>query len=395
MDVELSVIKQAYHKWKELNDIISNETSSRKVNLPEAISENIACNSLGFTRNMGSEPGDAHDKHGNLIEVKATANFTEDLTSFSPTTNFDKLIFVRLNQDEDKAYIYDLGLNGKTLGKLPVNNHETVADQQRDGRRPRLSLIDYIDKEGLEPTKTLDLTSDLNLQVDKADERKSVVQQFKATTKNSGEYINVELSVIKQAYHKWKELNDIISNETSSRKVNLPEAISENIACNSLGFTRNMGSEPGDAHDKHGNLIEVKATANFTEDLTSFSPTTNFDKLIFVRLNQYEDKAYIYDLGLNGKTLGELPVNNHETVADQQREGRRPRLSLIDYIDKEGLKPTKILDLTSDLNLKVETDEKKSMVRQFKVANQIAKSKIAEQGTSISQKQGEYKGFKL
>ena len=68
---------------------------------------------------------------------------------------------------------------------------------------------------------------------------------------------------------------------------------------------------------------------------------------------------------------------------------------MIDYIDKEGLKPTKILDLTSDLNLKVETDEKKSMVRQFKVANQIAKSKIAEQGTSISQKQGEYKGFKL
>ena len=56
MDVELSVIKQAYHKWKELNDIISNETSSRKVNLPEAISENIACNSLGFTPHISSKP---------------------------------------------------------------------------------------------------------------------------------------------------------------------------------------------------------------------------------------------------------------------------------------------------------------------------------------------------
>lgn len=43
MSVEFSSIKKAYHSWKNLNEIISNDMDSRKVNLPEAISENIAC----------------------------------------------------------------------------------------------------------------------------------------------------------------------------------------------------------------------------------------------------------------------------------------------------------------------------------------------------------------
>lgn len=169
-------------------------------------------------------------------------------------------------------------------------------------------------------------------------------QLLKFYFEESEEYMAVELNTIKQAYQKWKALNEIISNEMDSRKVNLPEAISENIACYALGYTRNMDST-GDAKDKSGNLIEVKATANFNSDLSSFSPVTHFDKLIFVRLNLYEDKAYIYDLGLNGEEFGSLLVNNHETVADQQRQGRRPRLSLIKYIEEKGITPVKILEL--------------------------------------------------
>lgn len=156
MAVEFETIKQAYHSWKKLNEIISNEMDSRKVNLPEAISENIACYALGYTRNM-DRTGDARDKFGNLIEVKATANFNTDLSSFSPDTHFDKLIFVRLNLSEDKAYIYDLNLNGKEFGKLKVSNTETVAEQQAQGRRPRLSLIKYIDEKCIQPVKIIKL----------------------------------------------------------------------------------------------------------------------------------------------------------------------------------------------------------------------------------------------
>lgn len=154
----------------------------------------------------------------------------------------------------------------------------------------------------------------------------------------------VKLAIIKQAYRSWKNLNEIIFNEMNSRKVNLPEAISENIACYALGYERNMDSS-GDATDKLGKLIEIKATANFNSDLSSFSPDTHFDKLIFVRLNLQEDKAYIYDLGLNGEQFRELPVNNTEKVADHQAKKRRPRLSLIKYIKEKDIQPIEIVDL--------------------------------------------------
>ena len=162
---------------------------------------------------------------------------------------------------------------------------------------------------------------------------------------NREDIMSVEFSSIKKAYHSWKNLNEIISNDMDSRKVNLPEAISENIACYALGYTRNMDIT-GDAIDSFGNLIEIKATANFNSDLSSFSPKTNFNKLIFVRLNLEEDEAYIYDLGLNGTTFGELKVNANETVLDHQRQGRRPRLSLIKYIESKGIKPVGIVDLS-------------------------------------------------
>lgn len=148
--------KEAYKHWKQLNNIISNDLESRMVNFPEAISENIACSALGYTRNNTSV-GDATDANGNLIEIKATSNYHSDLTSFSPVTKFDKLIFVRLNLKEDIADIYDLGVNGKEFGSFKVNKNETVADHQQQGRRPRLSLIKYIEQNNLSPIVSVDL----------------------------------------------------------------------------------------------------------------------------------------------------------------------------------------------------------------------------------------------
>lgn len=153
----LNTIKQAYQHWKQLNDIIVNHLDSRKINFPEALSENLACIALGMERNTNSL-GDATDKQGRLVEIKATSNFYSDLSSFSPDTRFDRLVFVRLNLDSDKAYIYDLGLDGKQFGSLPVNISQTVADHQAQGRRPRLSLIRYIDKHKIQPLQIIDLT---------------------------------------------------------------------------------------------------------------------------------------------------------------------------------------------------------------------------------------------
>lgn len=157
MVVDFEVIKQAYQNWKALNLIIGQDMASRKVNFPEALSENIACTALGLTRNMTGVTGDATDANGNLVEIKASANFNSDLSSFSPTTYFDRLVFVRLNLEADEAYIYDLGLTGKQFGTLPVNKTQLVSDHQSQGRRPRLSLIRYIDSNNIQPIKIVKL----------------------------------------------------------------------------------------------------------------------------------------------------------------------------------------------------------------------------------------------
>lgn len=166
------------------------------------------------------------------------------------------------------------------------------------------------------------------------------------TREQEEEIMVVDFEIIKQAYQNWKALNLIIEQNIDSRKVNFPEALSENIACTALGLTRNMTGVTGDATDKNGNLVEIKASANFYKDLSSFSPSTHFDRLVFVRLNLETDEAYIYDLGLTGGQFGNLQVNKTQLVRDHQAQGRRPRLSLIEYIENHQISPVTIVKLS-------------------------------------------------
>lgn len=96
----------------------------------------------------------------------------------------------------------------------------------------------------------------------------------------------------------------------------------------------------------NGEIIEMKATSNFDRDLTSFGPTTNFDRLYFLRLNQANNLLHIYDLGLTGETLGDVQANSKQTVREQQLQGRRPRLRIISQIiEPQDLQPTVIFDI--------------------------------------------------
>lgn len=147
-----------YFHWQQLNNAIKTQTS-RGINIPDVITEQMVCWALGLRWNRGSVGGDATDDNGSLIEIKATSNYDSDLSSFSPKTNFDRLIFYRLNQTENIADIYDLELNGDRFSALRVNNTQTVADQQRSGRRPRLSLIDYINEQQIAPICRIDIVA--------------------------------------------------------------------------------------------------------------------------------------------------------------------------------------------------------------------------------------------
>lgn len=155
LEKDFDLICKIYIQWKELNNNIK-KFSSRGVNFPDCISEPIVCYAFNYNWNNNNETGDATSDSGELIEIKATSNFDSDLSSFSPNTKFDKLIFVRLDQERDLAYIYDLELNFEQFQILEVNKKETVLDQQKQNRRPRLSLIQHIEKEKIEPLYYVD-----------------------------------------------------------------------------------------------------------------------------------------------------------------------------------------------------------------------------------------------
>ncbi|MDO5329101.1 MAG: Bsp6I family type II restriction endonuclease [Coriobacteriia bacterium] len=149
---------EAYFKWKDLNTYIKS-VSKRGLNMPDAISEPMGCFCLGLLWNRGGKTGDAFDKEGKKkIEFKATSNFENDLSSFSPKSTFDDLVFLRYNLQENRLYVYDFHINSHDLGKFQASKTQTVDDQRKQGRRPRLSLIQsYIEPNNLVPDVVFDI----------------------------------------------------------------------------------------------------------------------------------------------------------------------------------------------------------------------------------------------
>jgi len=131
-----------------------------------------------------------------------------------------------------------------------------------------------------------------------------------------------------------------------TRGVNLHEAISEPLVCKVNGYLLNKGSG-GDAYDPENNrVVEIKGSSNFGQDTTSFSPSEEFDELHFVRLDQREDKFYLYNLNMSSDTLKQVKVNKTQTLEDQQRQGRRPRFSIIkNIIEVNDIKPYAVVDM--------------------------------------------------
>lgn len=128
----------AYTLWKKFDEVMR-EISSRGVNLHEGISEVVVCYVNDFYHSIGRGSEDAETRNHLKVQVKASSNFDDDLTSFGPTSEFDFLHFARLHRESDKLYLYDIPLN--TLYDIKVNEKETFKDKQNNGQRPRFSII--------------------------------------------------------------------------------------------------------------------------------------------------------------------------------------------------------------------------------------------------------------
>lgn len=165
------------------------------------------------------------------------------------------------------------------------------------------------------------------------------------------ELVKVDAARIKQVidtYFHWKALDIEIKTLSGTRGINFPSELSEYMACYVLKLLVNKKSSEGDAVDmsdpNNPLIIEIKgSSADNPTAPNSFSPSEDFDDLIFVRLEKNDDLLKVYRTGFSSEKLKKIKVNAHQTLEDQQKQGRRPRFSIQkEIIDKYNLKPTAI-----------------------------------------------------
>lgn len=147
-NARIADICRLYFYWQKLNSGIKSYVS-RGINFPETLSEPMACYAMTIATgkeykwNKGSG-GDCVTEDGKLIEMKASSNFDSDLTSFGPKCKFDNLLFLRLDQETNQLHIYDMKMSADDLKKIKVNKTQTIGDQQQQGRRPHIRIINEI-----------------------------------------------------------------------------------------------------------------------------------------------------------------------------------------------------------------------------------------------------------
>ncbi len=174
-----------------------------------------------------------------------------------------------------------------------------------------------------------------------------------------GEF-NVEIIEFKEAdrktlyfiYKKWRELSDCLI-ETHGRGINLPEVLSESAFCLEMRCVRKTSTPIIGANSSWDcynletkNRIQLKA-CSVIPDLTSFGSKSQWDEIFF--LDFYRNGAWdgtfdIYEI--ESEKIYNHYVNKMETFRDQQKTGKRPRLSLSNLITQNDIKAIKTGDLS-------------------------------------------------
>ena len=161
-DTDRETLNKYYHSWKNLNEV-NVSFGMRRANLPEMLSEGLASMLFGWVRTNASTIAGCSSSscdlvdldNGKLIQLKGCSTAKDRRpgpTSFGPRSEFDELIFMHLDCDADMAYFYKL--DADTYKDWKVNRTETIADQQAQGRRPRVTILPKIEENGIEPILT-------------------------------------------------------------------------------------------------------------------------------------------------------------------------------------------------------------------------------------------------
>ena len=137
-----------------------------------------------------------------------------------------------------------------------------------------------------------------------------------------------------EIYKNWRALS-INAQKLGGRGTNLPEILSEGAFCLERNCVRACTNISGanssfDAYNIFTNKrIQVKA-ASVIPDLTSFGPKSIWDELYFVDFSRLDGTFDIYFIP--SEYIYFMPVNQNETMYEQQQKGKRPRFSIYNKI---------------------------------------------------------------
>jgi len=169
-----------------------------------------------------------------------------------------------------------------------------------------------------------------------------------------GTTCNANLLEFEQSDKKeWKILWDSWNNlrvglkKYGSRGPNLSEGLSESAFClysNSLKIMEIKGGcdSSADTYNLETQEAEQIKATSIANDLTSFGPTSKWNKLYFLDFynNGHLDGSfdcYQIDTDLIYSTI--VNKGKNESFIDQQKQGRRPRLSLKKIISDNHIAP--------------------------------------------------------
>lgn len=158
------------------------------------------------------------------------------------------------------------------------------------------------------------------------------------------EFDNEDRQIWKELFESWKKLKLGMRNY-KSREPNFPEGLSEVAYCLWSGSSRfisasGLSSTSFDTFNQKLRMAEQIKACSVNSDLTSFGPRSRWDKLIFLDFYNNGKLDGMFDVyELPSEKIYNYHVNKHQTMKDQQLEGKRPRFSLKKFIIENKIQP--------------------------------------------------------
>jgi hypothetical protein len=142
------IFKKTFQIWQKLNNIITKKLKgTRKLNLPDALSESLVCQELGFGKLLSVKSGtnysssyDAYDlKNNKRIQVKCSTSTGP--SSFGPKSVWDDIYFLDMWNNGNINGNYKIyKIKNDDIYNAKVNKGQKLTDQQDQSRRPRFDL---------------------------------------------------------------------------------------------------------------------------------------------------------------------------------------------------------------------------------------------------------------